>query len=66
MQRYTIFYHESSQDANSWKSKPKAAFIKAEDSAKAKEEFKLRFPDAMFLSIVSKNIKRRIENDQPK
>lgn len=62
MQRYTIFYHESPQDANSWKSEPKAAFIEAEDPVKAEKEFKSRFPDAVLLSKVSKSIKRRIEN----
>ena len=66
MQRYTVYYYESNQDVNSWKSEPKAAFIKAKDSFHAEKEFKSRFSGTTLLRIVPKIKKiRRLEHDQP-
>lgn len=60
MQRYTVFYYESNQDVNSWKSEPKATFIKAKDIVQAKKEFESNFPGSMLLSIVPKNKNKEI------
>ena len=51
---YTIFYYETDEDVNSWKSEPKSVIIKAKNIAQANKIFETCHPEFVLLSTIQK------------